>query len=66
MDHIDEKYLSPTAIIDSDHGEIIKHARIVIGVTNPFMRLTSGFHVSQALPTERGLDLMISRGRGDG
>ena len=31
MDQIDEKYLSPTAIIDSDHRQIIEHARDTVG-----------------------------------
>jgi len=31
MDQIDEKYLSPTSIIDSDHRRIIEHARETIG-----------------------------------
>ncbi|MEW6614910.1 MAG: transglutaminase-like domain-containing protein [Thermodesulfobacteriota bacterium] len=31
MDHMDEKYLSPTAIIDSDHKEIIGYAMHIVG-----------------------------------
>ena len=31
MDQIDEKYLNPTSIIDSDHRRIIEHAKETIG-----------------------------------
>jgi hypothetical protein len=38
------------------------YARAVMAVANPFMAATSGFRVSEARPTPRGLDVMIRRG----
>ena len=31
MEQIDKKYLTPTAIIDSDHEEIIRYAMDILG-----------------------------------
>ena len=41
------------------------YAQFVVNISSPLMGLVNGFHVSSVLPTDLGLNVMITRGRGD-